>query len=399
MTTKLLAVLCIVLILPATCLAQPGKKQVLLFDYDKYQLLPDANEKLDSIAVLARKYPSASFVIQGYADSTGNADYNFNLGLLRAKAASRYLEEKGIDTARLICSSYGETKLAYKDSLNFGKNRRVEIFFRPVVRQEIVEQSFELGEKKFENDTIIIGPKGSVVRFSEKAFYPYRMSEIEFNITEVFSKGDIIRHNLSTEDNFGRTLISGGMINIQASRRGKPIGLADSTALNVRIPAGKFDPDMKIYKAVVQGEDTVWQLTDVEIKKAEDGETYYEFEPGTTGLCNVDKPAPVVKEKKNIIVRAFPGYRIYRSYLGSANELALTKGKRVAPHKVTFRTSDWNPDCEVALFMKKGIRNYLVYTRVENLHYQKMWKRYVVRKRDLEKASMGEMNELVARLP
>jgi outer membrane protein OmpA-like peptidoglycan-associated protein len=69
-------------------------------------------------------------VVAGYTDNTGTPEYNYELGLLRAKGIVKYLTlEKGVNPARVSSVSYGATAPVGDNSTAKGReqNRRVEI--------------------------------------------------------------------------------------------------------------------------------------------------------------------------------------------------------------------------------------------------------------------------------
>src|SRR5262247_556111 len=69
-------------------------------------------------------------VVAGYTDNTGTSEYNYELGLLRAKGIMKYLTlEKNVNPARVSSVSYGATAPVGDNSTAQGReqNRRVEI--------------------------------------------------------------------------------------------------------------------------------------------------------------------------------------------------------------------------------------------------------------------------------
>jgi outer membrane protein OmpA-like peptidoglycan-associated protein len=69
-------------------------------------------------------------VVAGFTDSTGTPEYNYELGLMRAKGIMKYLTlEKNVNPARVSSVSYGETAPVGDNSTAQGReqNRRVEI--------------------------------------------------------------------------------------------------------------------------------------------------------------------------------------------------------------------------------------------------------------------------------
>jgi len=69
-------------------------------------------------------------VVAGFTDNTGSPEYNYELGLLRARGIMKYLTlEKSINPARVTSVSYGATAPVGDNSTSQGRaqNRRVEI--------------------------------------------------------------------------------------------------------------------------------------------------------------------------------------------------------------------------------------------------------------------------------
>ena len=69
-------------------------------------------------------------VVAGFTDNTGSPEYNYELGLLRAKGIMKYLTlEKNVNPARVSSVSYGATAPVGDNSTPQGReqNRRVEL--------------------------------------------------------------------------------------------------------------------------------------------------------------------------------------------------------------------------------------------------------------------------------
>lgn len=75
------------------------------------------------------KYPSKKANIIGHTDSVGDLEANDWYGMERAKNVKQYLESLGIESARLIATSKGETEPIESNATLEGrrKNRRIEI--------------------------------------------------------------------------------------------------------------------------------------------------------------------------------------------------------------------------------------------------------------------------------
>jgi peptidoglycan-associated lipoprotein len=81
-----------------------------LFDFDRYDIRPDARTVLDSIASWLNKNRDINVLIEGHCDERGTNEYNLALGEKRAQAAKDYLISKGITLTRMNTISYGEEK-------------------------------------------------------------------------------------------------------------------------------------------------------------------------------------------------------------------------------------------------------------------------------------------------
>lgn len=81
-----------------------------LFDYDKYDIRPDARAALDSAAAWLNKNKNINVLIEGHCDERGTNEYNLALGEKRATAARDYLISRGVASTKIKTISYGEEK-------------------------------------------------------------------------------------------------------------------------------------------------------------------------------------------------------------------------------------------------------------------------------------------------
>ena len=80
------------------------------FDFDKYNIKPNAEIVLKAKAEYMTKHSKITVEIQGHCDERGTLDYNLALGDRRAYAAARYLISRGISSTRIETISYGEER-------------------------------------------------------------------------------------------------------------------------------------------------------------------------------------------------------------------------------------------------------------------------------------------------
>lgn len=86
-------------------------------------------ERLATIARMMKANPDLKLKVVGHADRTGSEQYNMNLGMRRAKAVVKELEQTyGIDASRLTAESAGETTAISGNRLDV--NRRVEMMIQ-----------------------------------------------------------------------------------------------------------------------------------------------------------------------------------------------------------------------------------------------------------------------------
>ncbi|GBD38036.1 Peptidoglycan-associated lipoprotein [bacterium HR37] len=83
--------------------------QDIFFDFDKYNIRPDAIPVLERNAEILRNNPDISVVIEGYCDIRGTEEYNLALGQRRADSTKNYLVRLGISPSRIQAISRGET--------------------------------------------------------------------------------------------------------------------------------------------------------------------------------------------------------------------------------------------------------------------------------------------------
>ena len=92
-----------------------------LFQYDSSDLQPSAIEQLQKLAVLIKRNPKATFTVEGYTDSFGSPEYNFDLSQRRADSVKQYLVQvMGISPAQIQTHGYGQTKFLVQPNLNVG---------------------------------------------------------------------------------------------------------------------------------------------------------------------------------------------------------------------------------------------------------------------------------------
>ncbi|MCM2296983.1 OmpA family protein [Rhodoferax sp.] len=101
----------------------------VLFGTDLSRLTADGMRSAQKLAIVLQQNPERNVLIEGFADSTGAADYNQGLSERRASAVRTALLELGVARERIDMRGYGESfPVAANDSAASRQlNRRVEI--------------------------------------------------------------------------------------------------------------------------------------------------------------------------------------------------------------------------------------------------------------------------------
>jgi peptidoglycan-associated lipoprotein len=108
--------------------------QTIYFAFDKYDISTEASESLQANAALAKDKAAAfNIKIEGNCDEWGSDEYNFALGLKRAKTAKDSLVAEGVDAGRITMVSYGESNpiCVEKSKECWAKNRRDDFKLLP----------------------------------------------------------------------------------------------------------------------------------------------------------------------------------------------------------------------------------------------------------------------------
>ncbi len=133
----------------------------VFFGFDKWNVAPDQEEKLDSLAAAMNYFPEIRIAIIGHTDAIGPAEYNMQLSRKRANSVKKYLMNKGINNSRLEMEGKGEDQPIARDTSETGKdlpaarkwNRRVEFHILNLedqtvtIREPQVPEEFKLKQE------------------------------------------------------------------------------------------------------------------------------------------------------------------------------------------------------------------------------------------------------------
>jgi outer membrane protein OmpA-like peptidoglycan-associated protein len=87
---------------------------LILYNFDKYDLRPDAIEILNKVVDVMNQNPEIKVELGSHTDSRGNDAYNQKLSQKRAESAADYIAKRISNPSRITYNGYGETKLKNK---------------------------------------------------------------------------------------------------------------------------------------------------------------------------------------------------------------------------------------------------------------------------------------------
>jgi peptidoglycan-associated lipoprotein len=98
----------------------------VFFDYDSYEIRPDAQDTLQKQAAWLQQYGQYTVTIEGHCDERGTREYNLALGERRANSVKNYLVALGVNANRIQTISYGKERPENpgQDEIAFSQNRR-----------------------------------------------------------------------------------------------------------------------------------------------------------------------------------------------------------------------------------------------------------------------------------
>jgi outer membrane protein OmpA-like peptidoglycan-associated protein len=84
---------------------------LILYDYDKFNLRQISKLELDKLVGYMKKHPGMKVELSSHTDCRGTAEYNERLSQNRSNSCVNYIISKGIDPELIIAKGYGEYRL------------------------------------------------------------------------------------------------------------------------------------------------------------------------------------------------------------------------------------------------------------------------------------------------
>jgi len=371
------SVLCLLLSFSTTLFSQTKSEAIVLFDVDKYELKVSQKQVIDSLlkGIDNKNY---KICLTGRTDSTGNISDNLILSENRVKTIVEYLNNQGFDSTRITYDYFGENRplLSADNSVDLQLNRSVHlrVYIPEIKNIRDTLTSYEL-YRNFENDTVIYTPGGAQIVFYAGTFFPTRMADIDFRITEVYSVCEILHSDSGLQTTDGNCLTSAGMIYVKPMLDTVELTPGGNRKIVFKIPieaSKEYDKEMKIYLEELNSKgEKVWKPVEGKISYENSGQRFYVFEVDQLGGINIDKPVGVMcqKEGPKIKVKGFKTADVCQTY---PEELYLSraqkrKGKLYQLDEVVL---DKNPQLTILAYNKNG-RAFIAEGKLTELKFHK----------------------------
>jgi outer membrane protein OmpA-like peptidoglycan-associated protein len=143
------------------------KLENIYYDFDKWNIRPDAEPALDSL-IKIMKVNNITVELGSHTDCRGSDEYNQKLSQRRAESAVQYIVSHGINPSRITAKGYGKSEPVNK---YLDCSKCTEIQHQENRRTEIKVVSFEgKPEETFDQSKYSEGESFNISAFPEKFF-------------------------------------------------------------------------------------------------------------------------------------------------------------------------------------------------------------------------------------
>lgn len=103
--------------------------QSVYFEFGDYGVSSGMENSIASNANVAQNASASKIKIEGNCDEFGTDEYNYALGLKRAKAVKDGIAAQGVDTSKMVIVSFGESNPVCSNPTDgcYAQNRRVDL--------------------------------------------------------------------------------------------------------------------------------------------------------------------------------------------------------------------------------------------------------------------------------
>lgn len=121
---------------------KPIRLENIYYDYNKWNIRPDAAVELDKLVKIMKDNPEIKIELSSHTDSRGGDKFNMTLSQKRAQSAVDYIVSKGVSKDRITAKGYGESVPLNRCVNNvkcsdeeFQLNRRTEFKVTSIIQQ------------------------------------------------------------------------------------------------------------------------------------------------------------------------------------------------------------------------------------------------------------------------
>ncbi len=266
----------VLLCLAQFALSQTYISETIYFDSDQATLRSNVLPVLKTLCVQSLAASDYEVLIKAHTDQDGSLDYNMNLAQARAKSVADFLKVQGLHNSQMTIQSYGETNLISDDDCASCKqrNRRVQIEIQLYHFQNISDALSSLETSYTTVEEVIPNPlsaqevqflSGLTLDIPANAFEykdgtPIGKETITLTLKEAYEYGDMLKFQLHTMSD-GHPLESGGMVQLEAKAKGKPLTLQKGKSLEISFPASEVSEGMTVFMGNMDAGSLDWEDT------------------------------------------------------------------------------------------------------------------------------------------
>lgn len=370
-----------------------ANQKIIFFELGKSRL-SDTNKKgIQSWLNSSTNYTLKKVVVSGYADTSGSEKVNLKYSKLRAESVSNYLNSIGVEQGKIEVHYYGESKSPYEATKPQTKERCVVIQLKLTKNTKLlVENNQKKKEgnatKKFENDTVFTFSKGTRIEVDAGTFYPVKIKDVSFELTEIFSLCDMLNNNTTTRATNGDCLTSAGMLYVKAVYDGEEIQPNKEKYVRIKIPVQSetLDEEMALYANYKnKNGEIVWDKIESKLSYDSGNSRYYLFETDTLFGFNLDKPIGVKCEKNGPLVKIPKSMNAYITQI-YPGETYLAVAEKRTDRKFVLDELKYDADPYLIVIVRDEYGSaYIAEGKLNDLPYRRWSKKYVVKEKYFKK--------------
>lgn len=153
---------------------EPIRLNNIYYNFEKWDILPDAEIDLQVILDLMNEYSDMVIELSSHTDSRGNTPYNKDLSQKRAQSAKDWLVSRGISSERINAVGYGESKILNRcvngvrcsdEEHRFNRRTEFTITAGPQtiqIKREVKKNANQGGKQSFKGHSL------PIITFAEK---------------------------------------------------------------------------------------------------------------------------------------------------------------------------------------------------------------------------------------